>query len=268
MRAMTDEEPFIRAILDSPGDETPRLVYADWLEERGDPRGVYLRAEQEAVKTGDTSKMQELAVGLDSVWVARVTLPPLGVCCEDVLIRERGPMIGAQDIERFEQTFDLTLPYDYRAFLLNYNGGVVGKYFYEAPDGERFYPSEHKFYSLRCRSREGKTSKLEWWTASRFRYLARDFAEYGPDPQVEAWFLQFIPVCGFSDGISVLLGATGAALGQVYLFDWGAGFFPGFFNVLGDPDAASFAEYLSICLSSPARAIGFRTGEGEDDIPF
>jgi uncharacterized protein (TIGR02996 family) len=32
---MTDDEAFIRAIVDAPGDEAPRLVYADWLDERG-----------------------------------------------------------------------------------------------------------------------------------------------------------------------------------------------------------------------------------------
>ena len=34
---MTDDEAFIRAIVDAPGDDAPRLIYADWLDERGDP---------------------------------------------------------------------------------------------------------------------------------------------------------------------------------------------------------------------------------------
>jgi uncharacterized protein (TIGR02996 family) len=46
---MNDEEPFIRAILAAPADHAPRLIYADWLEERGDPasasRAEYLRVE-------------------------------------------------------------------------------------------------------------------------------------------------------------------------------------------------------------------------------
>ena len=33
---MSDEAAFLRAILASPADEAPRLVYADWLQERGD----------------------------------------------------------------------------------------------------------------------------------------------------------------------------------------------------------------------------------------
>jgi uncharacterized protein (TIGR02996 family) len=37
------EYAFVRAILAAPHDAAPRLMYADWLEERGDPRGEYLR---------------------------------------------------------------------------------------------------------------------------------------------------------------------------------------------------------------------------------
>jgi uncharacterized protein (TIGR02996 family) len=40
---MTDERAFLAAILQRPDDDATKLVYADWLEERGDPRGEYLR---------------------------------------------------------------------------------------------------------------------------------------------------------------------------------------------------------------------------------
>jgi uncharacterized protein (TIGR02996 family) len=40
---MTHDEAFLQAILDEPDDDTPRLIYADWLEERGDPRGEFIR---------------------------------------------------------------------------------------------------------------------------------------------------------------------------------------------------------------------------------
>lgn len=36
---MADDADFLRAIIDDPDDDGPRLIYADWLEERGDPRG-------------------------------------------------------------------------------------------------------------------------------------------------------------------------------------------------------------------------------------
>lgn len=40
-----EERPFLDAILANPDDDEPRLVYADWLEERGDQRAEWLRAE-------------------------------------------------------------------------------------------------------------------------------------------------------------------------------------------------------------------------------
>lgn len=40
---MVDNQAFIQAILANPTDDSPRLVYADWLEERGDSRGEFLR---------------------------------------------------------------------------------------------------------------------------------------------------------------------------------------------------------------------------------
>jgi uncharacterized protein (TIGR02996 family) len=42
---MTPADALLRAILDKPDDDTPRLVYADWLEEQGDPRGDFIRVQ-------------------------------------------------------------------------------------------------------------------------------------------------------------------------------------------------------------------------------
>jgi uncharacterized protein (TIGR02996 family) len=42
---------FLRAVCDDPDDDTPRLIYADWLEERGDPRGEFIRVQCELART-------------------------------------------------------------------------------------------------------------------------------------------------------------------------------------------------------------------------
>jgi uncharacterized protein (TIGR02996 family) len=43
---MPDEDGFLQSILDDPDDDTPRLVYADWLDENGEPaRGAFIRAQ-------------------------------------------------------------------------------------------------------------------------------------------------------------------------------------------------------------------------------
>jgi uncharacterized protein (TIGR02996 family) len=41
---MNDEHAFLAAI--ATGDHTARLVFADWLDERGDPRGPWVRDPQ------------------------------------------------------------------------------------------------------------------------------------------------------------------------------------------------------------------------------
>src|SRR5262249_53104732 len=45
MCSVNQDDPFLRAIAYDPENDTPRLIYADWLEEQGDPRGEYLRLE-------------------------------------------------------------------------------------------------------------------------------------------------------------------------------------------------------------------------------
>jgi uncharacterized protein (TIGR02996 family) len=75
---MSEEAGFIRAIIATPGDWTPRLAYADWLEERSDARAELLRLLYtfsqlgDAVGDGDTTlvRLRELQVSLDPRWVA------------------------------------------------------------------------------------------------------------------------------------------------------------------------------------------------------
>jgi uncharacterized protein (TIGR02996 family) len=44
---MSEEEGFLQSIQAHPGDAALRLVYADWLEERGDVRGEFIRVQEE-----------------------------------------------------------------------------------------------------------------------------------------------------------------------------------------------------------------------------
>jgi uncharacterized protein (TIGR02996 family) len=48
---MTHEPGFLHAIVEDPDDDTPRLIYADWLEERGDPRGEFIRVQCELARS-------------------------------------------------------------------------------------------------------------------------------------------------------------------------------------------------------------------------
>jgi uncharacterized protein (TIGR02996 family) len=50
---MPQDDAFLQAILASPDDDTPRLVYADWLDERGAPRGEFIRVQCELARLPD-----------------------------------------------------------------------------------------------------------------------------------------------------------------------------------------------------------------------
>jgi uncharacterized protein (TIGR02996 family) len=51
---VSDHAAFLRAILDAPDEDGPRLVYADYLDERGDPRGGFVRGQVEGAARGGT----------------------------------------------------------------------------------------------------------------------------------------------------------------------------------------------------------------------
>jgi uncharacterized protein (TIGR02996 family) len=73
------ELAFIDAILEAPDDPIHRQAYADWLEERGDPRAEFLRlqitSQDQAVKGRKalSERLRELQAGLDPHWVALMT---------------------------------------------------------------------------------------------------------------------------------------------------------------------------------------------------
>jgi uncharacterized protein (TIGR02996 family) len=77
-----DEDAFVRAIRSNPADAAVRLFYADWLEERGDPRGEYLRLECELASLSDIlsgarrqrlrKQLFKLRPKLDSDWLTHM----------------------------------------------------------------------------------------------------------------------------------------------------------------------------------------------------
>ncbi|HJZ59960.1 MAG TPA: TIGR02996 domain-containing protein [Gemmataceae bacterium] len=74
-----EEEAFLGSIRRRPADDTTRLVYADWLEERGeDRRAEYLRvlcrwlAGDPAADRELVERERELRAGLGGGWLARI----------------------------------------------------------------------------------------------------------------------------------------------------------------------------------------------------
>ena len=82
---MTDDAGFLRAIAATPSDDLARLVYADFLDERGrdgdGARAEFLRLTarlaardcKKAETKAGRARLQELAAGLDGDWLAVVS---------------------------------------------------------------------------------------------------------------------------------------------------------------------------------------------------
>lgn len=82
---MSGERAFLAAIRASFGDHTARLVYADWLEERGRRECTFLRLECELTDIAESAehwvtvfeRLRTAALGLDTVWVVAVSRVPI-----------------------------------------------------------------------------------------------------------------------------------------------------------------------------------------------
>ena len=78
---MNEENAFLGSMLVSPDDEALRLVYADWLEERGDIRAEYLRLDLEIERQKSQGRvalqlkqrLAEIELGVDRAWLSFVT---------------------------------------------------------------------------------------------------------------------------------------------------------------------------------------------------
>lgn len=75
-----DDVAFQRAIMASPDDVTLKLVYADWLQDRSDPRADAVRLQVECGRAGEPweaapfrERLAELCRRLDPAWVAFMT---------------------------------------------------------------------------------------------------------------------------------------------------------------------------------------------------
>jgi len=153
---MTDDEAFIRAIVHAPGDDAPRLIYADWLDERGDARGEYLRAE---ANSDNLQELRLLASRLNQLWVSRVSRPPMGVCCDRVRFRDSYPRKNQVDVHDLEKRLGIVFPTDYRAFILNYNGGSARPNRFPIGNGE--FESVYRFFGVEAVS--GDDEEPQYW---------------------------------------------------------------------------------------------------------
>jgi uncharacterized protein (TIGR02996 family) len=66
-----EEAAFLKAVFALPDDDGPRLVYADWLDEQGDPKGEFIRTQVELARLpGDDPRRPELAARAQALLAA------------------------------------------------------------------------------------------------------------------------------------------------------------------------------------------------------
>jgi uncharacterized protein (TIGR02996 family) len=135
------DEAFLSAIRTQPTDSTSRLVYADWLDERDDPRGEYLRllcaatgwAKAAESRERIVARLQELRAEFDPEWLAVVQH---GVGWRPLFEANRlpfgereyrteyvfGPPAKPEAIAAAEAALGMRLPADVREMLAEFNG--------------------------------------------------------------------------------------------------------------------------------------------------
>lgn len=246
---VTDDEAFIRAIVASPGDDLSRLVYADYLDERGDPRGTYLRAEVDTVRayhetrdTGERIELNTTFAALNPVWVARVSRPPRGVCCDHLTFTDSGKLLTTEDIDHAAGQLGVAFPLQLQAFLLNHNGGVLSNAGFIS-----------NYLIERGPVEEWRDDPLNYTVVGHFLGIARSFV----DDLVDAALslrprrlpANLIPVAVIPDAESLVLTKAGRRGGQMYLWE----------DVEGEPfnldrlscESETLANFLAVLTSLP-----------------
>lgn len=70
MAPADDELALIEEVLAAPGDDTPRLVYADWLTLRGDPRGEFIQLQCKLAAEPDDANRRAMRVAENKLLAA------------------------------------------------------------------------------------------------------------------------------------------------------------------------------------------------------
>jgi uncharacterized protein (TIGR02996 family) len=155
-RLSVEEKAFVTAIANHPRDRLTRLVYADWLDERSDPRGEYLRLLCEVAQLEGSDgreqrlgRLQQLRASFDGNWLAsmqrglgwrillEVNMQPIEERMYGELYQFGAPATGEQLAEA-EEALGRRLPDDVRELLSEFNGvwytSAGSRRFGSAPD--------------------------------------------------------------------------------------------------------------------------------------
>src|SRR5262245_40229937 len=93
---MTEEQTFLSAIMANPDDQTTKLVYADWLDERNDPRAEIVRLKVQVATQQDdwleaVKRLTELEPTAPARWLVMLDGPVWCITGNVVASRPYGP---------------------------------------------------------------------------------------------------------------------------------------------------------------------------------
>ena len=122
-------------------------------------------------------------------------------------ILEAGPPLTELQVDRLERQLGMTLPKNYRSFLLRYNGGRPDPAFFPIRDFDRSafgdrspFGAIHFFFGL---SRTVQSSNLGWNFSTLRGRMPREL----------------LPIAGDESGNRICLAVTGTNAGCVYFWD-------------------------------------------------
>jgi uncharacterized protein (TIGR02996 family) len=110
---MDNEQALLNAVLTAPEDDELRQVYADWLEEKGDPRGEFLRLEaslpllSRRKRYAARDRLRELKTVIEEGWLALVARVGIDGCPVSAYHYARPPC--PKRWERLERTENPTV---------------------------------------------------------------------------------------------------------------------------------------------------------------
>jgi uncharacterized protein (TIGR02996 family) len=102
----------LRAVLAAPDDDAPRLVYADWLSERGDPRGEFIQTQCVLAANATAPRHEELRTRERELlathgnrWLHALGLGGAGVAAESTVMEPRDLALVRRQIVLFKRGF-------------------------------------------------------------------------------------------------------------------------------------------------------------------
>jgi uncharacterized protein (TIGR02996 family) len=180
---MTEDESFLRTLLADPGDRVSRLVYADWLDDRADPRAEFLRIEarlaglprEDATYPELRRRMLQLQSALPRWWLAAVGgLRATSEGADDRIVGARAAEVARTSATRTDAAgYELEI-------IDGATSGLTGAVAY-LECRSKWLRQDHQdiHYHLRLRDAAGRTTAWEPHTYNPF---------FGCQPKFLEWY--------------------------------------------------------------------------------